>query len=73
MTLDIQFQIKNNSNYQRFLREHSYWYKELNRNPASFKDFVADMKDKYQLRPSDKFNKMLENISYFQSFLDVMR
>ena len=36
MTLDLQFKIKNNPNYVRYLREHSEWYKELNRNPNIF-------------------------------------
>ena len=39
MTLDIQFKIKNNANYLRYLRENSFWYKELNRNPENYKKF----------------------------------
>ena len=39
MTLDIQFKIKNDPNYIRYLHENSYWYKFLNRNPSSFKQF----------------------------------
>ena len=34
MTLDIQFKIKNDPNYIRYLHENSYWYKFLNRNPG---------------------------------------
>ena len=40
MTLDLQFKIKNNPNYLRYIRENSYWYKLLNSNPALFKEFV---------------------------------
>ena len=36
MNLDIQFKIKNNPNYQRYIRENSYWYKILNRTPEAF-------------------------------------
>ena len=32
-----------------------------------------DMKDKYKLKPTDKLNKMLENINMLQTFLDVLR
>lgn len=73
MTLELQYQLKTNPNYIKFLREYSYWYKLLNRNPVNFKEFVEDMKDKYKLKPTDRLNKMLENINMLQTFLDVLR
>ncbi len=59
--------------YQKFLRENSIWYKYLNRNPLLFNDFISDMKDKYELKPSDRLNKVLNNISLIQNFLDVLK
>ena len=59
MSIDLQFQINNDPNLQRFLIEYSNWYKYLNRNPAYFKEFILDMKDKYQLKPTDKINKLI--------------
>ena len=47
MTLDIQFKIKNDPNYIRYLHENSYWYKFLNRNPSSFKQFEEEMNKEY--------------------------
>ncbi len=73
MNLDIQYKIHGNPICKNFIREHSYWYKELNRNPENFNNFISDMKDKYELRPSDKFNKMLNNINLIQSFLDALK
>ena len=73
MTLDIQYRINSNPYYQRFIRENPYWYKILNRNPFEFKNFVSDMKDKYKLKPTDRINKMLDNINMFQTFLDVLK
>lgn len=73
MVLDLQFKIKNDPNLIRYLRENSFWYKELNRNPDSFKRFVSSMKDAYQLSPSDKMNKLLDSINMVQSFLDVFK
>ena len=63
MSIDLQYKIKNNLMYQKFLRENSIWYKYLNRNPLLFNDFISDMKDKYELKPSDRLNKVLNNIS----------
>ena len=73
MSIDLQYKIKNNLMYQKFLREKSIWYKYLNRNPLSFNDFISDMKDKYELKPSDRLNKVLNNISLIQNFLDVLK
>ena len=33
MNLETQFKLKNNSLLQKYIRENSYWYKILNRNP----------------------------------------
>lgn len=73
MSIDLQFQINNDSNLQRFLKENSYWYKYLNRDPKYFKDFVLDMKDKYELKTSDRINKLLDNINLLQSFIDAFK
>ena len=73
MTLEIQFKIKNNPNYLRYLRENSYWYKILNRNPSSFKKFEEEVKEKYGLRASDKIEKALETFSLVQNMISNLK
>lgn len=73
MSIDLQYKIASDINLNRFLKEYSYWYKYLNRSDEYFKDFVLDMKDKYELKVSDRFNKMLDNISMLQMFVDVFK
>ena len=73
MRFDIYMHINNNPIEKRFLRENSYWYKYLNRSPVYYKEFTKDMKDKYKLNTSDKFNKVIEDINMFKSFLDVLK
>lgn len=73
MTLEIQFKIKNNSNYLRYLRENSYWYKILNRNPSSFKNFEEEVKEKYGLRPTDRIEKALETFSLIQNMISNLK
>lgn len=73
MTTELQIKIGSDPMQTSFIRENPYWYKRLNRNPNSYKDFIVDMKNKYKLNPSDKFNKMLNNISMIQTFLDVLK
>ena len=73
MTLDIQFKIKNNPNYQRFIRENPMWYKILNRDPLEFKNFNDAVRDRYGLKVTDRINRMFENINTLQTFLDVLK
>lgn len=73
MTIELQIKINNDPKQISFLRENPIWYKRLNRNPYLYKEFIIDMKDKYKLNPSDKLNKMLNNISMIQTFLDVLK
>lgn len=73
MTVELQLKINQDPKQISFIRENPIWYKRLSRNPYLYKDFINDMKDKYKLNPSDKFNKMLNNISMIQTFLDVLK
>lgn len=67
MNLETQFKIKNNPNYTRYIRENSYWYKILNRNPSMITKFEEEVKDKYHLRTSDKINQTLKTIELLQN------
>ena len=73
MTLEIQFKIKNNPNYQRYIRENSEWYKILNRNPNMFKQFEEKVKEEYKLRTSDKLTKALSTIELFQNIISSFK
>ena len=73
MQLDLQYRIKQDEKQIMFLRENSYWYKYLNRNSSYYKEFINDMKDKYKLKPTDKINKMMDNINMVRTFLDILK
>lgn len=73
MILDIQFRIKNNPYYQRYIRENSYWYKILNRNPEAFKQFEEEVKERYQLRPIDRISRALESLEMMTSIFSVLK
>ena len=48
-------------------------YQSFKNNVDNYKDFINDMKDKYKLKPTDKINKMIENMNMITSFLDVLK
>lgn len=73
MNLDLQFRIKNNPKYLQYLRENSYWYKILNRNPLMFDRFVEKVKEDYKLRASDKISKALSTIEMFQNIISSLK
>lgn len=72
MNLDIQFKIKSDANYTKYLRENSYWYKILNRNPEKFSDFVNEMKERYRLRPTDKITDAADKLEFVKTILSVL-
>lgn len=73
MTLDLQFKIKNNPYYIRYLREKSSWYKILNREPEMFKVFEEEVKDRYELRTSYKISKALDTITMLQNVMSSLK
>ena len=73
MILDLQFKIKNNTKYLQYLREHSYWYKILNRNPLMFRAFEEKVKEDYRLRASDRITKALSTIEMVQNIFTSLK
>lgn len=73
MSLDIQFKLKSNPNYIRYIRENSNWYKILNRDPSMFKMFEDEVKEKYKLRPTDKISRALDTLELLQNVVSTLR
>ncbi len=73
MILDIQFKLRNNPKYIQYIREHSYWYKILNRNPSMFSEFEEKVREEYKLRASDKISKALSTIELFQNVISSVK
>lgn len=73
MKLDIQFKIKNNPMLQRYIRENSYWYKYLNRNPNLINEMEREMKERYKLTASDKINSISEKLDLIRTFMNVLK
>ena len=71
MNLDLQYKIKSNPNYIRFLRENCNWYKYLNRSPIYFPEFEKEMKIKYKMTPKDKLDRFSKNIDKVSQIIDI--
>ncbi|MCM1371304.1 MAG: YlbE-like family protein [Clostridium sp.] len=73
MILELQFKIKNNPNYQKYIRENSYWYKILNRTPEMFSTFEEEVKHNYRLKFTDKVGDALKTIEMVQNVLTTLK
>ena len=73
MRLDLVYKIKSNNNLHRYLKENSYWYKLLNRNPSLIKKMEEDMKKAYKLTFEDKLNDLNSKINLIKGFMDIIK
>lgn len=73
MNPNIKIIIDSNPNYKLYLRNNSYWYKILNRNPELIREFIEEVKDKYKLRFTDKVNNLIDKIDMIERFMEVLR
>ena len=73
MTLDVQFKLKSNPLFIKYLHENSYWYKILNREPNMFNEFVNEVKKNYKLRTSDKINEAINTFEMLTSIFTALK
>ena len=73
MTLDVQFKLKTDPNYVKYLRENSYWYKILNRNPNMLNKMNEDMKKAYKLTFEDKIDDINSKMNLVRAFIDTLK
>lgn len=73
MILPIQFKIRNNPYYLRYLRSHSYWYKLLNRNPNNFKEFEEEVKKEYRLTKADRLENIFNTFEMIEKFVQAFK
>ena len=73
MKLDTIVKIKNNPMLQKYIRENSYWYKLLNRNPSSINKMIEEMKKAYKMRFEDKIDDLSDKMNLVKSFMDAIK
>lgn len=73
MDIKIKLFLDSNPDYKRYLRDNSYWYKTLIRDPKMIDVLVEEAKDKYKLRTTDKINNIIDKIDMVSKFINVLR
>ena len=73
MMIPLQLKILNTKDYYKYLKENSFFIKELNRSSKNMNKFIEYIKDKYQLRINDKITNVLDNIDMVNNILKVLK
>lgn len=73
MNIKIQFMLEANPYLKRYLREHSNYYKNIIRNPSFIRELEELMKKDYGLTLPNKLEKIKDNISMVNAFMDVLK
>lgn len=73
MPIKIQYLLYNNPLLKKYLRENSYNYKRLIRNPDTIHDIIEEMKKEYKLTFPSKLEKIKDDISILNTLVDVIK
>lgn len=73
MNLETIVKIKNDALLKRYIRENSYWYKILNRNPNYMEYLIEEMKVKYKLTTTDKINEISNKLDLIKAFMSAFK
>lgn len=73
MNLALQQKLNNDKKMAELLKLNTYWYKSLNRKEENYKEFVNEMKKKYNLRITDKISGAIDNIDIISSILETLK
>ena len=72
MIMKVQYLLNNNPYLKKYLREHSFYYKEIIRNPNFVNELLNLMKKEYKLTISQKLDKIKQDISVINSVMEIL-
>lgn len=72
MLFKVQYILNNNPPLKKYLREHSFYYKELIRNPSFIKELNDLMKKEYKLNLPSKLDKIKKDIGLLNTVMDIL-
>lgn len=73
MELEKQIELRQNPKAYNYLKQNSYYIKELNRGSIEPKKFMDDMKALYKERTTDKLESLVDNMELISSVLNILK
>lgn len=69
--MDIMYQIVNNTEQRDYIRMYPLWYKEINRHPQRYQDFINEIEViKKQSQPT-RLQKFEQQLNFAQFMLKM--
>lgn len=72
MSIDIVLKLESDQAMHEYLMNHSYLYKELNRDPDYFETFLKEYKKYKREETAKKVSDAVENIETISNIISVM-
>lgn len=72
MPIKVQYILNSNLYLKKYLRENSFYYKELIRNPNFINELNNLMKKEYKLTFPSKLEKIRQDLSLLNTVMDVL-
>lgn len=72
MSIDVVLKLEAEQAMHEYLMNHSYLYKELNRNPDYFETFLKEYKKYKRDEMAKKVSDAVENIETISNIMSVM-
>ena len=70
--MDVIYKVVNNEEHRDYIRMYPSWYKELNRNPELYSNFVEEIEAiKKQSQPS-RLEKIEKQINFAQFMINLL-
>lgn len=63
----------NKDKFYDYLKENSFYIKDLNRNPMFYNAFKEQIKTKYHLRMTDKVENVINDIEMVSEIMKVIK
>mgnify|MGYP004658570653 FL=1 len=71
MFYEVKDKLDKDPRFKRYLRENSNWYKQLNRDPNSYNEFIKEMKVKSKLRTIDKIDNFVDTVDLVTKIINI--
>ena len=72
MPINIQYILNSNIYLKKFLRENSFYYKDLLRNPEFIHELNNLMQKTYKLTLPDRLERIKDNINLINTFMGII-
>ena len=72
MDIELQHKILKDKDQTKYLKEHSEWYKYLNRTPSNYKEFLNESKKHKRNQNMGKINNVIDTLDTVNTVFKII-